>query len=111
MIDGSPHCGGGETPGGGGGIYLDTNVDKLPMNSSGGQVENAIVPPGFSTRSISPMATSGRGANMWPNWLTTTSNVPGSNGSCSTSPSCQSIVTAASVAFVRATSRSSGVKS
>jgi hypothetical protein len=68
-------------------MYLDTSANVLPMNSSGGQVENAIVPAGFNTRSISPIATSGRGANMWPNWLTTTSKVPGSNGSCSTSPS------------------------
>ncbi len=30
------------------------------MKSSGGQVEKAIVPPGFSTRTISPIATSER---------------------------------------------------
>ena len=36
-----------------------------PTTSSAGHVENAIVPPGLQdTRSISAIATSGRGANM-----------------------------------------------
>ena len=56
--------GGGAMPGGGGGMYLPTVANTRPTNNSGGQVENAIVPPGFSTRSISRTATSGRGANM-----------------------------------------------
>ena len=36
---------------------------------------NAMRPSGFKTRIISATAISGRGANMWPNWLSTTSNV------------------------------------
>ena len=60
----SPHLGGGDTPGGGGGMYLPTSAKVEPIKSSGGHVANAIVPPGFSTRSISARATSGRGANM-----------------------------------------------
>ena|ERR1051326_3511456 len=53
----SPHCCGGETPGGGGGMYFATRLKLPPMSNSGGQVENAIVPPGFRTRSISAIAT------------------------------------------------------
>ena len=41
-----------------------TKRKLLPINSSGGHVANAIVPPGFSTRSISAIATLGRGANI-----------------------------------------------
>src|SRR6266571_4299006 len=77
---GSPHSGGGATPGGGGGAYRPTRATVRPINNSGGQVANAIVSPAFSTRSISPIATSGRGANMWPNWLTTTSKLESSKG-------------------------------
>ncbi len=96
---GSPHSTGGDTPDGGGGTYDATSENIRPMNISAGQVEKAIVPPGASTRSISPIATAGRGANMWPYWLTTTSDVPSANGSASTSPSCQSIGTFARRAF------------
>src|SRR5882724_2209607 len=81
------------------------------MSNSGGQVENAIVPPDLSTRSISRIATSGRGANMCPNWLRTTSNAPSGNGSASTSPSRQSTSTSATPEFSRARSSSSGVRS
>src|SRR5689334_4978654 len=71
--EGFPQSGGGETPSGGG-RYLETNENISPVKSSGGHVENAIVPPGFNTLSISEIATSGRGANMCPNWLRTKSN-------------------------------------
>ena len=47
-----------------GALYFETMVKRLPANSSRGQVANAIRPPGRSTRSISRVATSGRGANM-----------------------------------------------
>ncbi len=50
---GSPHCGGGETPAGGGGAYLAASANMRPITISGGQVENAMVPPGLNTRSIS----------------------------------------------------------
>ncbi|MGX1211501.1 hypothetical protein AB7M42_001766 [Bradyrhizobium diazoefficiens] len=72
-IFGSPHNTGDATPSGGG-RWRPIIANIRPTYRCGGQVENAMVPPGFSTRSISPMATSGRGANMWPNWLSTTSN-------------------------------------
>ena len=65
---------GGAAPGGGGGMLRPTKTNMRPVKCSGGQVANAIRPPGLSTRRISAMATSGRGANMWPNWLSTTSN-------------------------------------
>ena len=54
----------GETPGGGGGAYFAASANMRPTIISGGHVENAIVPPGRNTRSISAIATSGRGANM-----------------------------------------------
>lgn len=81
------------------------------MQSVGGHVANAIVPPGLSTRSISPVATSARGANMCPNWLSTTSNATSSYGNCSASPSRQSTCTSAIAAFSRARESNSGVRS
>ena len=45
-------------------MYPETSRKLLPINSSGGHVANAIVPPGFSTLSISARATSGRGAKL-----------------------------------------------
>ena len=110
-MDGAFHNGGGATPGGGEGIYLLTTAKLRPMSNSGGQVANASVPPGFSTRSISPTATSGRGAKMCPNWLTTTSKLESANGRLSTSPSCQFTSTVAMLAFSRACASSSGVRS
>ena len=44
---------------------------RNPLQSG---VATPITPPGLSTRNISASATSGRGANMCPNWLRTTSN-------------------------------------
>ena len=67
IIDGSPHSTGALTPFGGLGAYLPTNPNVLPVKSSGGQVEKAIMPPGFKTLSISLLHTSGLGANIWPN--------------------------------------------
>src|SRR6266568_1616477 len=75
-------------------------------------VRNAIVPPRFSTRSISLIAISGRGANMCANWLSTTSNSPSRKGRLSTSPCFHAISsTSAIAAFSFATARSSGVRS
>src|SRR5258708_4204979 len=51
---GSPHSGGGATPGGGGGAYRPATAKLRPTSNSGGQVANAIVPPAFSTLNISP---------------------------------------------------------
>ena len=83
-----------------------------PIINSGGHVLNAIRPPGFKTRSIWPIATSGRGAKMWANWLRTTSNSPSRNGRSSTSP-CFHVMSSSSAvaAFSLATARSSGVRS
>src|SRR5438132_10446353 len=82
------------------------------MNSSGGHVLKAMRPPDFRTRNISLMATSGRGAKMWANWLSTTSNSPSRNGRLSTSP-CFHVMSSSSAiaAFSLATARSSGVRS
>src|SRR2546422_10373117 len=83
-----------------------------PMNNSGGHVWNAMRPPDFRTRSISWMATSGRGAKMWANWLSTTSNSPSRKGRLSTSPCFQVMSSSSAIAaFSLATARSSGVRS
>lgn len=63
----------------------------LPLASSGGQVANAIRPPGFVTRSISFIATSGLGAKICPKLDITISNELSSNGRSSTSHSFHSI--------------------
>ncbi len=55
-------------------MWRATKANMRPVKCSGGQVENAIRPPRLSTRSISLVTTAGRGANMCPNWLSTTSN-------------------------------------
>ena len=52
-------------------------------------VANAIWPPGLRTRNSSWVATSGRGAKMWPNWLRTTSKLRSGKGRFSASPSFQ----------------------
>ena len=85
-------------------MYRAVKMNERPIMRSGGHVLNAIVPPGFSTRSISESANAGLGAKMWPNWLRTTSNLPSANGSLSASPSCQSICTSAICEFWRARS-------
>ena len=62
---------------------IDANAEQLKELSasalnyghSGGHVENASVPPFLRTRSISRATTVGRGANMCPNWLRTTSKL------------------------------------
>lgn len=56
----APHCEGGAAPVGGG-KCLPTSATICPTMGSGGQVENAMVPPRLSTRSISAIARSGRG--------------------------------------------------
>ena len=71
---GLPHIGGGMAPGGGAGEWRAMKANNRPTKCSGGQVASTTRPPGLSTRRISAMATSGRGANMWPNSLVTTSN-------------------------------------
>jgi hypothetical protein len=73
-VAGLRHCGGGAAPGGSGGPLRPTNANIRPMKCSGGRVANATRPPGLGTRRISATTTSGRGANMCPNWLTTTSS-------------------------------------
>src|SRR5437867_7785703 len=108
---GSPHWGGGDTKAGGGGKYCPTNVKMRPMHSSGGHVEKAMRPPGLRTRSISRVAISGRGANMWANWLSTTSKAPSANGRLSASPSFHSTSASATAAFSRARLSNSGVRS
>ncbi len=109
---GLPHCGGGAAPGGGGGEFLPTKANRRPTKCSGGQVANAMRPPGFSTRRICATVTSGRGANMWPNWLTTTSNWPSGKGRLSASPSSHWVAPSlATRAFSRATSSRAGVRS
>src|SRR6266704_4987185 len=110
---GSPHWPGGAGFGsGGGGLYCATRANIRPNISSGGHVWNAIVPPRFSTRSISLIAISGRGANMCANWLSTTSNSPSRKGRLSTSPCFHAMSsTSAIAAFSFATARSSGVRS
>ncbi len=52
---------------------------------------NAIRPFGASTLRISAMTTSGRGAKICPNWLSTTSKDPSGYGSASASPSTQTM--------------------
>src|SRR2546428_2304463 len=82
------------------------------MYSSGGHVLNAVRPPGVRTRSISVVATAGRGAKMCANWLRTASNSPSRNGRFSASPSFQTMSsTSAIAAFSFAVARSSGVRS
>src|SRR6516225_728438 len=71
--EGSPHGGGGDTNAGGKGKRLPIHVKRRPTHSSGGHVEKAMLPPGLRTLSISRVATSERGANIWPNWLSTVS--------------------------------------
>src|SRR5258708_6322752 len=61
-------------PAGGGGELRPTKANSRPTKCSGGHVANAIRPPALSTRRISVTAIPGRGANIWPNWLTTRSN-------------------------------------
>ena len=68
-----PHKCGGEKSEDNGGLYFEIIWKNWPMNNSGGQVEKAIVPPGFRTLNISESAFSGFGANICPNWLKTTS--------------------------------------
>jgi hypothetical protein len=51
-------------PGGGGGELRPIKANIRPTRCSGGQVANATLPLGFSTRRISATVTSGRGANM-----------------------------------------------
>ena len=109
---GSPHCPGGAGFGSAGGRYLPPSANNLPTKSSGGHVLNAMRPPGLRTRSISRIATSGRGAKMCANWLSTTSNSLSRNGRASTSPSLHTMSsTPAITAFSLATTRSSGVRS
>jgi hypothetical protein len=67
MTAGFPQSGGGATPGGGGDELRPIKANIRPTKCSGGQVANATLPVGYSTRRISATATSGRGANMWPN--------------------------------------------
>jgi hypothetical protein len=81
------------------------------MLPSGVQAQIAIRPPGLRTRAISPAVLAWSGANMQPNTETTASKLASSNGSCSASPSIQSISTPASAALARPASRSSGVMS
>jgi hypothetical protein len=58
-----------------------------PTNPSRVQFPMAMVPPGLHTRSSSRATSSGRGANMAPTRLVTTSKLASSNGSASASPS------------------------
>src|SRR5579864_8847506 len=110
MTRGSPQSAGEATPGGAG-KYLAIRAEERPTCPSGGQLENPMVPPGFNTRNISATATSGRGAKIWPNWLTTMSNAPSSKGKFSASASRQSMETSEMLAFWRARSNNSGVRS
>jgi hypothetical protein len=52
-------------------------LNIFPMKPSGVQLAKATRPPGFVTRTNSAATTSGRGANMTPNMLTTRSNCSG----------------------------------
>src|SRR5439155_15392022 len=82
------------------------------MNNSGGHVLKAMRPPDFRTRSISSMATSGRGAKMCANWLSTTSNSPSRKGRFSTSLRFHTMSSSSAIAaFSLATASSSGVRS
>jgi hypothetical protein len=65
--------------GGGGGECRLTKPNLRPTKCSGGQVAKAIRPC-FSTRRIAAIAISGRGANICPNWLSTTSNEASAQG-------------------------------
>ena len=68
-------------------MNFDRVVNICPMNPSGVQLAMAMVPPGTHTRSSSFATRSGRGANMAPIRLVTTSKLASSNGSASASAS------------------------
>ncbi len=63
----------GGNPAGGGSIYA-INRNDLPTNPSALQLAMAINPPGLQTRINSSATRSGRGADIAPNMVSTTSN-------------------------------------
>jgi hypothetical protein len=62
---------------GGGGACLLVVLNIWPVKLAGFQFAMASRPPGFSTRANSDATTSGRGANIAPNIVTTASNDSG----------------------------------
>src|SRR5262245_60606707 len=87
----SPHWSGEGNPGGGGKCRAKT-ANIFPTKPWGVQLASAIRPPGLVTRHNSLTTRSGRGVNMTPYMLTTTSKLASGYGMASASPSVYSIL-------------------